>query len=129
MEAEDEVVCQKATRKRVKDKSNNEYLQFQSPSGIAYYPAIDFTGLKGVRINYANEMDGIVLEMRLDSLQGTLLASINCKNTENWNTWKTSDVAKIQAVGLRKLYLSVKRNSTNPLEKKVVLNIDYIEFL
>lgn len=129
MEAEDEVVCQKATRKRVKDKSNNEYLQFQSPSGIAYYPAIDFTGLKGVRINYANEMDGIVLEMRLDSLQGTLLSSINCKNTENWNTWKTSDVAKIQAVGLQKLYLSVKRNSTNPLEKKVVLNIDYIEFL
>lgn len=56
------------------------------------YNRIDLTDVYSVRARVASIRDGVSIEVRLDAVDGELLATIPVTNTGAWQTWTTNQV-------------------------------------
>jgi hypothetical protein len=56
------------------------------------YNNIDLTDVYSVKARVASIRDGASIEVRLDALEGELLATIPVTNTGGWHTWTTEQV-------------------------------------
>jgi arabinoxylan arabinofuranohydrolase len=104
----------------VSDARLNGYIKLRS---------VDFgsTSPKTFSASLAAGLDGGILEVRLDSTKGTLLAAINVPRTGGWQTFKTFTENVIgPATGVHDLYFSFK--GQNITAGRVLFNFDYWEF-
>lgn len=69
------------------------------------YSKLDFTNKIGIDVRIASQTGQGTLEVRLDSLDGPLLASFDVVNTGGWQNWKTFSQAFEQVEGVHDLYL------------------------
>lgn len=72
------------------------------------YTGIDLTGMKSVKVRVAgNDMDNTI-EVRLDAIDGDVIAEIPISSTGGFQNWKTDSVNIIQTTGLHDIYLVYK---------------------
>ncbi len=91
------------------DTNGGYDLGFSSGGDYAVYKNVDFgTGVAGVSARLAcNGNCGGSLEFHLDSVSGTLAASVTIPNTAAWQTWATA-AAPASATGVHDLYVVFK---------------------
>jgi glucosylceramidase len=78
----------------------------------AVYPRIDFgSGAQGVDVRLASAGSGGRLELRIDSLTGTIISSVPVPITGDWQKWQTVPAAVSSAQGVHDLYLIFKGTS------------------
>lgn len=88
--------------------------------------SVDFGSVspKSFDATIASGLDGGILEVHLDSLDGSKLATINVPRTGGWNTWKTiSSTVENQVTGVHDIYLAFK--GQNITAGRVLFNFDY----
>lgn len=111
-----------------KDNSKNKGLGFlKNNSHFSYL--LDFGNSSGTgkfQVRVSTPVDGVVLEMRLDSEKGELIKSFPMENTGGWNNWKTLELSTPLPKGVKHVYFVVKGdvNSGNSL-----LNINWFSFI
>ena len=72
------------------------------------YANVDFgTGARSVALRVAAPSAGSVIELRLDSLDGTVVGSCDVPNTGGWQSWQTANCPVKYVKGIRDLYLVV----------------------
>jgi glucosylceramidase len=91
------------------DTNGGYDLGFSSDGDYAVYKNVDFgTGVAGVSARVAcNGNCGGALEFHLDSVSGTLAASVTIPATAGWQTWSTAN-ASASATGVHDLYVVFK---------------------
>ena len=91
------------------DTSGGYDLGFSSDGDYTVYKNVDFgAGVSGVSARLAcNGNCGGALEFHLDSVSGTLAASVTIPNTAAWQTWATAN-APASATGVHDLYVVFK---------------------
>jgi hypothetical protein len=91
--------------------------------------SVDFGAVtpKSFSAAIASGLDGGILEVHIDSLGGTNLATINVPRTGGWESWKTiTEALTVQVIGVHDLYFAFKgQNITNG---RVLFNFDYWMF-
>ena len=93
----------------------------------AYYN-VDFgeTGSSKIKIRYSRETESEgesgVVEFRLGSTDGTIIARINLENTGSWSDWREITVDAARATGLQNVYAVFKSTTAH------VCNLDYFVF-
>ena len=93
----------------------------------AYYN-VDFgdTGASKLKIRYSRETESEgaagVVEFRLGSTEGAIIASVNLENTGTWNDWKEITVDTERISGLQNVYVVFKSTTDH------VCNLDYFTF-
>lgn len=84
----------------VTDISNGDYIKVRS---------VDFgKGAKSFEANIASASEGNNIEIRLDSLTGTLLAKCAVKNTGGMQKWATIQCKTEQTTGAHDVYFAFK---------------------
>jgi hypothetical protein len=94
---------------------NGDYLAFNS---------IDFgsSGATSVQMRVASAASGGNIEVRLDSLAGTLAGTCAVTGTGGWQTWTTVNCAVTTITGVHNLYLKFTGGAGN------LLNINWFKF-
>ncbi len=90
---------------------------------------VDFgtTGPKSFSAAVAAGLDGGILEVHIDSLGGTKLATINIPRTGGWDSWKTlTEEVTAQVNGIHDLFFAFK--GQNITAGRVLFNFDYWMF-
>ena len=92
------------------DTNGGYDLGFSSDGDYAVYKNMDFgTGVAGVTTRLAcNGNCGGTLEFHLDSVSGTLAASVTIPATATWQTWTTTAATPASATGVHDLYVVFK---------------------
>ncbi len=88
--------------------------------------SVDFgtRGPKSFTAAIAAGLDGGILEVHIDSLGGTKLATIQVPRTGGWDTWKTlTEEIREQVSGVHDLYFALK--GQNITAGRVLFNFDY----
>lgn len=90
-----------------------ENIGFINDGDWTLYKSINLTSVSSVKARVASPNGGTI-EVRLDALNGELLASIPVTNTGGWQTWATVQTNLLGVVdGVHDIYLSFKGDSTN----------------
>jgi endo-1,4-beta-xylanase len=67
---------------------------------------IDFTdGASQIEVRAASENSGGTVEVRLDSISGELLGSVNINGTGGWQSWQTFSSSMQNVIGLQTVYM------------------------
>ncbi len=105
------------------------YMEFFKPDGWFALKDIDLNGIGSISVRYACEAEGGRMELRTDSITGSLIASLPLNVTGGWDKFQEFKNIPIMAAkpGLRKLYCCYKRDSEVPKMRNLG-NIDYIVF-
>jgi len=88
--------------------SNGGYdVGFSSDGDVAVYKHVDFgAGITGVSARLAcNGNCGGTIEFHLDSVSGTLIASVPISATGGWQNWTTATASAGSAAGIHDLYV------------------------
>ncbi|WP_406683690.1 carbohydrate-binding protein [Seonamhaeicola sp. MEBiC1930] len=90
----------------------------------AAYNNIDLTNidLSSVRVNTSSKTSGGTIEVRLDSLTGTLLGTVSVSGTGNWTNWDVVEGNITNVSGVHDLYFVFVGGSG------YLFNIDWISF-
>lgn len=94
--------------------------------GFIKVRSVDFgtTGPTSFSAAVAAGLDGGILEVHLDSLGGTNLATINVPRTGGWNTWKIiTEKLTAQVSGIHDVYFAFK--GQNITAGRMLFNFDY----
>ena len=92
------------------DTNGGYDIGFSSDGDYAVYKHVDFgSGVSSVsaRLACAGNCGG-ALEFRLDSVSGTLAASVTIPSTAGWQTWNTASAPAGSATGVHDLYVVFK---------------------
>lgn len=98
-------------------------------NGYVKVRSVDFgtTSPKTFSASLAAGLDGGILEVYVDSLKGTKLATINVPHTGGWQSWKPfSATVASQVTGVHDVYFSFK--GQNITAGRLLYNFDYWEF-
>ncbi|MGC4102422.1 glycoside hydrolase family 43 protein [Ferruginibacter sp.] len=123
---EAETIAWSAKCKTDEDDKAGVYVSEIRSGGFIKVKSVDFgtTAPKNFTASLAAGLDGGILEVYVDSVNGPKLASINLTRTGGWNKWKifnseiTADVT-----GIRDLYFSFK--GKNLTAGRRLFNFDY----
>ncbi|MEM3908320.1 MAG: glycoside hydrolase family 3 C-terminal domain-containing protein, partial [Nitrososphaerota archaeon] len=69
------------------------------------YRGVDFTGKTGFEVRVASATQGGILEVRLDSLDGPVVCTIDVPGTGNWQDWITRSCNISGVDGVHDMYL------------------------
>ncbi len=98
-------------------------------NGYVKVRSVDFgtSSPKSFSATLAAGLDGGILEVYLDSLKGTKLATLNVPRTGGWQSWKSfTENITGQATGIHDLYFAFK--GQNITAGRVLFNFDYWAF-
>ena len=83
------------------------------------FPNVNMSGVTNMDLRVAGANPGGVLEVRLDSPTGALLASYTMTSTGSWTTWATRNIGLAASSGQHTLYLKGASGGG-------IMNIDYV---
>lgn len=86
-----------------------------------YFDAVDMSGMRVLKVNYAKGVDGGKVEVRIDSTTGKLLGTLTPASTGAWETWSTATVELAEASGAHSLYILATGSTAG------IVNLDWIE--
>lgn len=85
---------------------------------------VDFgTGATLYTASVASALGGGEIELRLDSVSGTLIGTCLASNTGSWQSWVTISCPVTDAVGVHDLFLVFRGDGSDPL-----FNVDWWQF-
>lgn len=88
----------------------------------ALYNNIDLTDVYSVKARIASVKNGVSIEVRLDALDGEVLATVPVTNTGDWQTWVTEQVNIGLVDGVHDIYLVFKGGAGG------ILNVNWFGF-
>ena len=111
------------------NKKNGVYITDTRKGGYIKVRTVDFGThpQESFSAAVAAGLDGGILEVHIDSLGGTTLATINIPRTGGWDTWKTlTEKVTAQVTGIHDVYFAFK--GQNITAGRVLFNFDYWMF-
>ncbi|NBI27767.1 carbohydrate-binding protein [Chengkuizengella marina] len=84
---------------------------------------VDFNaGKSSIDVRVATQSEGGTIELRLDSITGSLIGTVNISNTGGWQSWVTSTASITNTTGTHDLYLVFKGGSD-------IGNVNWLELI
>lgn len=93
------------------------------PGGWSMYAGLDLTGAKSIDVNVGTTNSDAYIEVRVDALDGPLIATVLVPNTGNYNTYRTASIYIDELTGIYDVYLVYQAVSSAS-----VCNIDWFRF-
>lgn len=106
------------------NSEGGECIGFIQNGDYVVYSNIDFDkGADGIRIRAGSNTIGGIIEIRLDSINGTLAGSCQIDGTGGWHTWETVEYSIKKIVGKHDLYFKFTGSDG------YLFNIDWFTFI
>jgi hypothetical protein len=102
-------------------ENNGTDVGFIEGGDALWYSGVVMDGANTLTLHYAKGVDGGTIEVRLDSITGTLLGTFSPVSTGSWTTWQDGKVTLSAATSSHTLYLVATGSTAG------ILNLDWIE--
>lgn len=111
---------------RINKKEN--HLEFTNNKAYFALKQIGLNEIKQLTYRFSSRLNAAAIEVRIDSLNGPVISTMNYEATGDWNKFKEqSSAVKSTPEGKHSLYFVIVKNDA-PKDKEPLLLLDWVEF-
>jgi len=94
------------------DDSEGEIISYMKPDYWVSFTDVDLSNAESVSARYATNYDDVSIEVRIDSLDGELIGTIELASSGGWSDWATASANLSSVSGVHDVYFVYQTESS-----------------